>query len=92
MPGHRSARALGEGALGEGTVPDTLCIFIFYRRYLIFMWLSTMTMFELLSRGLEPHSGDSGFMSGLARTLHSFHLIQRAVRKEEQQHSGYIIQ
>jgi hypothetical protein len=94
MPSHRSARALGEGslgegALGEGTILDTLCIFIFYRRYLIFMWLSTITMFELLSRGLEPHYDLSGFMTGLPRTLHSLHLIQRAVRKEEC--SGYII-
>jgi len=59
---------------------------------LIFIWLSDIAMFELLSRGLEYHSGHYGFMSGLARTLHSFHLIQDAVRKEEQQHSGYIIQ
>jgi hypothetical protein len=59
---------------------------------LIFIWLSDIAMFELLSRGLEYHSDDYGFMSGLPKTLHSFHLIQDAVRKEEQLHSGYISQ
>jgi hypothetical protein len=59
---------------------------------LIFIWLSDIAMFKLLSRGLEYHSGDYDFMSGLPKTLHSFRLIQRAVRKEEQQHSGYISQ
>jgi hypothetical protein len=49
-------------------------------------------MFALLVSRANYHSGDYDFMSGLPKTLHSFHLIQRAVRKEEQQHPGYISQ